>query len=101
MEDEQMNNQSCVLISGSATSFCCEAAIALDGGTPDTKDVTMPLRCSLRLAPILFAVSPLLSAAVDCGNPLTRQQRVVCATPELVNLDRQLWSIYKSLLAAR
>jgi len=49
---------------------------------------------------LLLVFFQCLSAAVDCGAPLTREQRVVCATPELMNLDQQLWSVYKTALAA-
>ena len=47
---------------------------------------------------LLFISFHLLSAAVNCGSPLTRQQRVVCATPELVSLDQQLWTVYQRAL---
>src|ERR1035441_1541027 len=55
----------------------------------------------LKSTGLLLLSFHLLPAAVDCGMPLTRQQRVVCATPELMKLDQQLWSVYKSVLAAR
>ena len=93
-----MNNHSCVTC-GSPPRFCRGAAIALDGGTPDTKDVTTPLRYLFRLALVLFAVSHILPAAVDCRNPRTRQQRVVCANPNLMDLDRHLSSVYEKALA--
>jgi uncharacterized protein len=69
--------------------------------TTQDLEIAMPVRHAIRLLLILFVVAQVSSAAVDCGNPLTRQQRVVCATPELMDLDRQLWSVYKSVLAAR
>jgi hypothetical protein len=59
------------------------------------------LRCSFRLALILFAVSQVLSAAVDCRNPKNRQERVVCANPELMDLDRQLSSVYEKAMAEK
>ena len=95
-----MNNHSCVTC-GSPPRFCRGAAIALDGGTPDTKDVTTPLRYLFRLALVLFAVSHILPAAVDCRNPRTRQQRVVCANPNLMDLDRHLSSVYEKALAVK
>src|ERR1039458_9512663 len=69
--------------------------------TTQDLEIAMPVRHAIRLLLILFVVVQVSWAAVDCGNPLTRQQRVVCATPELMDLDRQLWSVYKSVLAAR
>jgi uncharacterized protein len=47
---------------------------------------------------ILLSSFQILSAAVDCRNPRTRQQRVVCANPELMELDRQLSGQYDKLL---
>lgn len=47
----------------------------------------------------LLSLHP-LSAAVDCRNPQTRQQRVVCANPELISLDQHLSRVYKRALAA-
>jgi hypothetical protein len=54
----------------------------------------------LKSAALLLLSFHLLSAAVDCATPLTRQQQVVCATPELMNLDQQLWTVYQKALAA-
>lgn len=60
----------------------------------------MPLRHAIRLSLILFAVAQVLPAAVDCRHPRTRQQRVVCANPELLNLDQQLSGDFERALAA-
>jgi len=56
---------------------------------------------SIALAILAFALSHQLSGAVDCGNPRNRQERVVCANPELLNLDRQLASEYQKALAGK
>lgn len=61
----------------------------------------MPLRHAIRLLLILFAMASILPAAVDCRNPKNRQQRVVCATPELLDLDRQLSIQYEKALAEK
>ena len=50
---------------------------------------------------LLLLCSHLLSAAVDCRNPSTRQQRVVCANPELMDLDRQLSILYQKALTEK
>jgi len=53
----------------------------------------------LKSTALLLFSFHLLSAAVDCSTPLTRQQRVLCANSELLILDEQLWSAYKKALA--
>ena len=53
----------------------------------------------LKSTALLLFSFHLLSAAVDRSTPLTRQQRVVCASSELLLLDEQLWSAYKKALA--
>ncbi len=61
---------------------------------------TVPLkRCAVLCALALVSLHP-LSAAVECRNPQTRQQRVVCANPELIDLDQHLSRVYKRALAA-
>ena len=54
----------------------------------------------LRNPALLLLSFQLLSAAIDCRSPRTRQQRVVCANPELTNLDQRLSGIFESALTA-
>ena len=61
----------------------------------------MPLRHAIRLTLAVFTLSQVLAAAVDCRSPRNRQERVVCATPELMELDRQFASVYQKALAGR
>jgi uncharacterized protein len=58
-----------------------------------------PLQHTSRLSLILAVVVQVLPAAVDCHNPKNRQQRVVCATAELSDLDRQLSGLHEKVLA--
>ncbi|MCE5309145.1 MAG: hypothetical protein LLG20_16010 [Acidobacteriales bacterium] len=58
----------------------------------------MPTRYALRIS-LFFLSLHILSAAVDCRYPKNRQQRVVCATPELLEFDRQLSTVYEKALA--
>jgi uncharacterized protein len=60
----------------------------------------MSTRYFLRSTLFLIAVSQTISAAVDCHSPRSRQQRVVCVTPELMILDQQLSAQYDKALAA-
>jgi uncharacterized protein len=76
-----------------------EKAQQVDTVAAATGNVVVPFRHSVRLALILFAISQVLSAAVDCHNPKNRQQRVACATPELMDMDRQLSGLYEKVLA--
>jgi uncharacterized protein len=50
---------------------------------------------------IMLSSAELLTATVDCRAPRTRQQRVVCASPELFDLDRQLSAALERAKAVR
>jgi uncharacterized protein len=59
------------------------------------------LRSTLLLLSFLLLSFHLLPAAVDCRGPRNRQERVVCASPELLDLDLRLSSVFQKVLAIR
>ena len=71
----------------------------IEQGFTVARSAVLLKRCAVLCALALLSLHP-LSAAVDCRNPQTPQQRVVCANPELINLDQHLSSVYKRALTA-
>jgi len=71
----------------------------IEQGFAVARSTVLLKRCAVLCALALLSLHP-LAAAVDCRNPQTRQQQVVCANPELINLDQHLSRVYKRALAA-